>query len=89
MAQNRAVKENNTPAAATDDTQLAATITDKRGYAARWQGSVRWIDGLLAQGLPHCKIGPRRVRILIPEADVWMHAQFHTQRRLAVKGGAR
>jgi hypothetical protein len=58
----------------------AAEITDKKGYARRWQGSPRWIDGLLAQGLPHCKIGARRVRILIPEADAWMREQFHTQR---------
>jgi hypothetical protein len=59
----------------------AAEITDKRGYARRWQGSPRWIDGLLAQGLPHLKIGARRVRIFIPEADLWMKTQFGTQRR--------
>ncbi len=85
----RMTKNGLTPDAATGSEKLATNITDKRGYAARWQGSVRWIDGLLAQGLPHCKIGPRRVRILIPEADAWMHAQFHTQRRGAAKGGAK
>lgn len=84
MTKNRSI-----PDATTGDTKLVADITDKRGYAARWQGSVRWIDGLLAQGLPHCKIGARRVRILIPEADAWMQAQFHTQRRGAAKGGAK
>lgn len=57
-----------------------ADITDKKGYAERWHGSVRWIDGLIARGLPHLKIGARRVRILIPEADAWMHAQFATQK---------
>jgi hypothetical protein len=68
------------PEAATGDEKLATEITDKKGYARRWQGSPRWIDGLLAQGLPHLKIGARRVRICIPEADAWMREQFHTQR---------
>jgi hypothetical protein len=61
----------------------AEEITDKRGYAARWHGSVRWVDNLLAEGLPHFKIGARRVRISIPEADAWMREQFRVQRRMA------
>lgn len=56
-------------------------ITDPRGYAARWGFSKRKISDLLAQGLPHLKIGSRRVRINIPQADAWMHEQFGTQRR--------
>lgn len=55
-------------------------ITDKKGFAKHWHGSVRWVDGLLCQGLPHLKIGARRVRIFLPEADEWMRAQFGTQR---------
>jgi hypothetical protein len=62
---------------------LATPFTDKRGYAARWQGSTRWIDSLLARGLPHLRIGQRRVRICIAEADAWMQEQFRTQRRVA------
>jgi hypothetical protein len=69
-----------TPDAATGQ-KLATDITDKRGYAQRWQGSTRWVDLLLARGLPHLKIGERRVRIIIPEADAWMREQFSTQRR--------
>jgi hypothetical protein len=61
--------------------KLAAEITDKRGYAARWGFSVRHVDNLLAQGCPHLKIGKRRVRILVPEADAWMRERFGTQRR--------
>jgi hypothetical protein len=76
------------PDAATGDMKLASPFTDKRGFAQRWQGSVRWIDGLLAQGLPHLKIGKRRVRICIAEADSWMQEQFRTQRR-ATAGGAK
>lgn len=35
----------------------AAQITDKKGYARRWPFSARHIDNLLAQGLPHLRIG--------------------------------
>jgi len=55
-------------------------ITDKRGYAARWRFSVRHMDNLLAQGLPHLKIGLRRVRIIVAEADRWMVERFATRR---------
>lgn len=61
----------------------ASPFTDKRGYAQRWQGSTRWVDGLLAQGLPHMKIGKRRVRLCIPDADAWMQEHFRVQRRAA------
>lgn len=61
-------------------------ITDKRGYGARWWFSVRHIDNLLSQGLPHLKIGARRVRILIPEADAWMKEKFSTRRNGPAKG---
>jgi hypothetical protein len=39
-------------------------ITDKRGYGARWRFSPRHVDNLIAAGLPHLKIGSRRVRIV-------------------------
>ena len=58
-------------------------IVDKRGFAQRWMFSLRYIDNLLAQGLPHLKIGKRRVRILVDEGDAWMKQKFGTQRRAA------
>ena len=61
--------------------QRLADITDKKGYGARWGFSSRKVDGLLSQGLPHLKIGARRVRIVIAEADEWMRSQFSVQRR--------
>jgi len=69
----------------TSDSSVASEISssqfvDKRGYAARWQASVRWVDNLLAHGLPHLAIGKRRVRIDILEADRWMKDQYGTQR---------
>ena len=70
----------NTPDASTG-TKLAADIADKRGYGQRWGFSPRHVDNLLAQGLPHLKIGTRRVRIFVSEADAWMKDRFATQRR--------
>ena len=61
----------------------ADAITDKKGYASHWKFSVRKIDDLLAAGLPHCKIGQRRVRIITSEADKLMSEQFRVQRRAA------
>ena len=58
-------------------------ITDKRGYGRRWGFSTRTIDKLIAQGLPHLKIGKRRVRILVAESDRWMLQRYGTQRRAA------
>ncbi len=69
-----------TPDTATGN-KTAAEITDKKGYAQRWIFSVRKVDGLLAEGLPHLKIGARRVRIVIEEADRWMLEKYGTQRR--------
>ena len=69
------------------DPKLAALATagqpvsDKRGYGARWSFSVRMIDNLIAHGLPHLKIGRRRVRIVIAEADEWMRERYGTRRR--------
>jgi hypothetical protein len=69
-------------------TKLAAGITDKRGYAARWGFSIRHIDNLLAQGCPHLKIGKRRVRLVVTEADEWMKRTFATQRRRPARTSA-
>ena len=61
-------------------------ITDKRGYAARWRLSTRTVSNFLAQGLPHCAVGKRRVRIIVTEADRWMLDRFGTRRIGPVKG---
>jgi hypothetical protein len=55
-------------------------ITDKKGFGARWLFSVRHVDNLLRAGLPHCKVGKRRVRILVDEGDAWMKERFGTRR---------
>ena len=58
-----------TPDTATGS-KLAGEITDKKGYGRRWSFSVRHIDNLIAQGLPHLKIGERRVRIVGPRRTI-------------------
>jgi hypothetical protein len=73
------------PETATDNTTAAPFVTDKRGFAQRWNFSTRYVDNLLAQGLPHLKVGARRVRIVVAEADAWMRQRFSTQRRGPVK----
>ena len=55
-------------------------IVDKRGFAKHWGFSPRHIDTLLARGLPHLKIGKRRVRIVVEEADAWMKEKYGVQR---------
>ena len=76
-----------TPEVATGQTSLAASpYCDKKSFGKRWQGSARWVDDLLAKGMPHLKIGKRRVRICIAEADEWMMSQFRVQRRSAATG---
>lgn len=71
------------PDTATGQPKLAGEIADKRGYAAHWMFSVRHVDNLIASGLPHLKIGKRRVRIVVAEADAWMRARYSTQRRVS------
>lgn len=70
----------NPPESVTGISKLTEEITDKRGFGKRWSFSTRHVDNLLAQGLPHLKIGKRRVRIILAEADAWMREQFSTRR---------
>jgi len=58
----------------------AHDFATKRELAARYRFSVRHIDNLIAKGMPHMKIGARRVRINITQADAWMQEQFGTRR---------
>lgn len=67
--------------------RITYPITDKRGYGTRWGLCVRSVDNLLRQGLPHIKVGARRVRINVDEADAWMKQRYGTQRRSPVQRG--
>lgn len=61
-------------------TKLAADIADKAQFGQRWGFSPRHVDNFLAQGMPHLKIGARRVRIIVSEADAWLKSRFGTRR---------
>lgn len=59
----------------------SSRLLDKRGLADFVGMSPRWIDGQLGKGLPHLKLGPRRVRFDAGEALDWLRGQYSTQRR--------
>lgn len=69
------------PDTPTGEPKLVGGISDKRGFGQRWLFSPRHVDNLIAQGLPHLKVGKRRVRIINSEADAWMKERFGTRRR--------
>jgi len=81
------VKRNliDSPEAATG-TKLAANdnlpgFEDKRAVGAMAGGmSVRWVDGQLMKGMPHLKLGPRRVRFDMEEVRAWLKQKYATQR---------
>ena len=53
-------------------------FTDKKGYAQHLGLCERTVTSLIAKGLPCLRIGTRRVRIDVPEADTWMRRTFGT-----------
>ena len=57
----------------------------KKDVAKFLQLSVRTIDNLLRQGLPHLKLGKRRCRFDMVEVRQWCKEQFGTQRRATPK----
>lgn len=67
-----------------------APFGDKRAVAVLAGGfSVRWVDMQLAHGMPHLKIGPRRVRFDLAEVAAWLKERYGQQRRGPVSAGAR
>ena len=43
--------------------------------------SLRWVDGELVKGMPHLKLGPRRVRFDLEEVREWLKEKYGQQRR--------
>jgi predicted DNA-binding transcriptional regulator AlpA len=66
--------------------QQPTRLIDKRAVGRLLGFSARHIDNLLAQGLPHFKIGARRVRFNADEVLAWCKEQFHTSRIGPAKG---
>jgi len=56
-------------------------LGDKRAVGALAGGmSVRWVDGQLSKGMPHLKIGPRRVRFDLQEVANWLKERYGQRR---------
>jgi len=59
-------------------------LGDKRSVGVLAGGmSIRWVDLQLARGMPHLKLGARRVRFDLGEVRSWLKQQYGTQRRAA------
>jgi hypothetical protein len=72
-----------TPDATTGNTKAAhERFGDKRDVGAMAGGlSVRWVDNQLTLGMPHLKIGRRRVRFDLAEVREWLKARYGCARR--------
>lgn len=73
-----------TPDAATG-TKLAATdstpLGDKAAVGQMAGGfSKRWVDDQMRLGMPHLRLGRRRVRFDMAEVRAWLSEKYHTQR---------
>ena len=54
---------------------------DKKGLARRMGISRRTVDNWLQRGLPHLKLGSRRVRFDLREVDDWFRTHCRVVRR--------
>ena len=60
----------------------ATCFADKRAVAAlAGLRSTRWVELQMAAGMPHLKLGPRRVRFDLEEVRQWLKEKYHQQRR--------
>ena len=50
--------------------------TDKKGYGEHLGFCERTVTNLIGKGLPCLKVGARRIRIEVAEADRWMQRTF-------------
>ena len=55
-------------------------LADKRAIARFANLSPRTIDNLMAEGLPHLKIGRRRVRFDLTEVSIWLRQKYGVAR---------
>jgi len=65
-----AVKENAIP-----------QFADKRTVATMLGMSTRSVDNFLAEGMPHLKLGLRRVRFDLDEVRAWLKEKYGISRR--------
>jgi excisionase family DNA binding protein len=58
----------------------ASPYIDKAALAQRLGLSRRTIDNWMQRGLPHLKLGTRRVRFDLRDVEPWLQRQCHTVR---------
>ncbi len=57
-------------------------LGDKRDVAAlAGMRSIRWVELQMVAGMPHLKLGPRRVRFDLEEVREWLRENYLVQRR--------
>lgn len=56
-------------------------LGDKRAVAGMVGMSHRWVDQQLTKGMPHLKVGNRRVRFDLDEVRAWLKDKYGTRRR--------
>jgi predicted DNA-binding transcriptional regulator AlpA len=67
-------------------TPLPRKLGDKRDVAQLAGMSRRWVDGEMAKGMPHLKLGTRRCKFDLEEVAEWLRQQYHVQRRGKLNG---
>ena len=76
------INELQAPQVAGGQSAASQNFGDKRAVAALAGGmSTRWVDNELQKGLPHLKLGPRRVRFDLEEVRTWLKEKYGAQRR--------
>jgi predicted DNA-binding transcriptional regulator AlpA len=59
----------------------ANCFADKRAVAAMaGLRSTRWVEIQMTRGMPHLKLGPRRIRFDLEEVRAWLMEKYHQQR---------
>ncbi len=53
---------------------------DKKGIAAHFKCSVRWIERRMEEGLPHTHIAGR-AKFRVSEVEPWLEVHGHIERR--------
>lgn len=68
------------PEATPGEALAANCFADKKAVAAlAGLKSTRWVELQMAAGMPHLKLGPRRVRFDLPEVRAWLTEKYHQQ----------
>lgn len=71
-------------------TATDTTPFGNKGAVAKLAGgfSKRWVDAQMARGMPHLKIGARRVRFDLEEVHRWLKDTYTVQKRGNTRGGS-